>query len=106
MLPCAISVVQLMLEVIAVRMWQPAPMPRHLVQTLRRLANDDKRCTWYYSSYGRPNSLVPYEVANFSAGVGEMFLTERRADWDRTFAQAPRGSIRSGFHPVSCHSGP
>lgn len=99
-----------MLETIAVRLWHPAPMPRHLLQTLSRLGHNDRRCGWYYSNYGRSGSGSSYESsagAGTSGGGGggnveaELVLAERRPEWDMIYMQAPRGSIRVGFQSVS-----
>lgn len=110
-----------MLEIIAVRLWKPAPMPRHLLQTLSRLGNNDRRCTWYYANYGR--SSAPYEgsssassaaAATAAAGTGggsggggggegeeEFVVAERKPEWDKVYVLQSRGGIRAGFQPVS-----
>lgn len=109
---------QLLLEIIAVRLWQPAPIPRHLLHTFSRLGHNDRRCAWYYSNYGRSSTASAYEVsASTGAGDGrgggggdggdgtggeeEIVLAERRPEWDHVYMQAIRGSIRNGFQSVS-----
>lgn len=82
-------------------------MPRHLLHTFARLGHNDRRCGWYYSNYGRLNSPHAHEAAlTTAAAAGEMgkmvfFDEERRAEWNREYAVAPRGGIRAGFHSVS-----
>lgn len=104
-----------MLEIIAVRLRHPAPMPRHLLQTLSRLGNNDRRCAWYYANYGRSNSASSYDISASAAAAGgggggagggwgveaEFVVAERRPEWDKAYIQAPRGSIRVGFQSVS-----
>ena len=105
-----------MLEIIAERLRQPEPMPRHLLQTLSRLGHNDRRCARYYSSYGFSSSAssydVPPEVADASGaggggggadGEGEVVVvaTERRPEWDKVYMHPTRGSIRVGFQSVS-----
>lgn len=107
-----------MLEIIAERLRQPEPMPRHLLQTLSRLGNNDRRCARYYSSYGFSSSAssydVPPEAADASGaggggggggadGEGEVAVvaTKRRPEWDKVYMHPTRGSIRVGFQSVS-----
>ena len=105
---------KLVLEIIAVRLWQPAPMPRHLLQTLSRLGNNDRRCTWYYANYGR--SSGPYEGSSSTLATGaggggggsgpgdgdeEFVVAERKPEWDKVYMLQSRGGIRAGFQPVS-----
>lgn len=79
-------------------------MPRHLLQTLSRLADDDQRCRWYYSNYGQSNSPHAHEAAVSAAAatgaMGEMVVpdVERKVEWNRDYAMLPRGGIRAGFH--------
>eukprot|EP00903_Cladosiphon_okamuranus_P019913 g18301.t2 len=118
-LPVINDLFKLMLEIIAVRLWEPAPMPRHLLQTLSRLGNNDRRCTWYYGNYGR--SSAPYEGSSASssaaaaaaaaAAVGtgsgggrgegeeEFVVAERKPEWDKVYVLQSRGGIRAGFQP-------
>lgn len=110
------STLQLMLEIIAVRLWQPAPMPRHLLQTLSRLGHSDRRCMWYYANYGR--SSAPYEGSSSSSsatgtgggngggggwgnGEEDFAVVERKPEWDKVYVLQSRGGIRVGFQPVS-----
>lgn len=103
-----------MLEIIAVRLRQPAPMPRHLLQSLSRLGNNDRRCTWYYANYGRSNG--PYEGSSSTLATGtggggggsgpgdgdeEFVVAERKPEWDKVYMMQSRGGIRAGFQPVS-----
>lgn len=112
--PQPYSALQLMLEIIAVRLWQPAPMPRHLLQTLSRLGHSDRRCMWYYANYGR--SGTPYEGSPSSSsatgtgggngggggnGEEEFAVAERKPEWDKVYVLQSRGGIRVGFQPVS-----
>lgn len=103
-----------MLEIIAERLRQPEPMPRHLLQTLSRLGNNDRRCTRYYSSYGFSSNVssydMPLECADGSGGAGggsgvegdgEVVVGERRPEWDKVYMHPTRGSIRVGFQTVS-----
>ncbi|CAM9701683.1 unnamed protein product, partial [Hapterophycus canaliculatus] len=113
-LPFINDLFKLVLEIIAVRLWQSAPMPRHLLQTLTRLGHNDDRCKWYYTYYGR--SSGSYEGASSSSaavaaavasggnsggagGVGEeeFLVAEREAAWDKVYVQQTRGGIRAGF---------
>lgn len=94
-------------------------MPRHLLQTMSRLGNNDRRCTWYYANYGR--SSAPYEGSSTSAaaaatvagtgggsggggggeGEAEFVVAERKPEWDKVYVLQSRGGIRAGFQPVS-----
>eukprot|EP00752_Nemacystus_decipiens_P004045 g3704.t1 len=117
-LPAINDLFKLMLEIIAVRLWKPAPMPRHLLQTMSRLGNDDRRCTWYYANYGR--SSAPYEGSSTSAaatataaagpgggsgsggggeGESEFVVAEGKPEWDKVYVLQSRGGIRAGFQP-------
>lgn len=109
------ALLQLMLEIIAVRLWNPAPMPRHLLQTLSRLGHNDRRCMWYYANYGR--SSAPYDGSSSSAATAtgggnggggggvngeEVFVVvERKPEWDKVYVLQSRGGIRVGFQTVS-----
>lgn len=110
------ALLQLMLEIIAVRLWDPAPMPRHLLQTLSRLGHNDRRCMWYYANYGR--SSAPYDGSSSSSsatgtgggngggggggnGEGVFVVAERKPEWDKVYVLQSRGGIRVGFQTVS-----
>lgn len=101
-----VLVVQVVLEIIAVRLRHVAPMPRHLLQTLSRLGHDDRRCWRYYNNYGRPNGILHEpSAAAVEAGIGrngeaEFTVAEKRQEWDKTYMREPRGIIRVG-QPVS-----
>ena len=103
---------QVMLEVIVKRLQEPAPMPRHLLQTLSRLGYNDRRCSWYYNNYGRSGSSSYEAVAAAGDGVrpnvaaADFVVAEPKPEWDQTYVQAPRGSIRSGFQSVSTNNSP
>lgn len=102
-----------MLEIIAARLWQPTPMPRHLLLTLSRLGHSDRRCAWYYANYGRSSGASSHEISAVASASGRgggggvdgeegaAVVTERRPEWDRDYMQATRGSIRVGFQSVS-----
>ncbi|CAM9482017.1 unnamed protein product [Scytosiphon promiscuus] len=114
-LPCINDLFKLVLEVIAVRLWQPAPMPRHLLQTLTRLGHNDDRCKWYYTHYGRSSgsyegmssaAAAAAASAGTSGGAGggprglgeeEFVVAERKPEWDKVYVQQTRGGIRAGF---------
>ncbi|CAM9914738.1 unnamed protein product, partial [Laminaria digitata] len=66
-IPFINNLFKLVLEIIAERLRQPEPMPRHLLQTLSRLGNNDRRCARYYSSYGFSSSASSYDVPPESA---------------------------------------
>lgn len=101
-----------MLEIIAVRLWQPAPVPRHLLQTLTRLGHNEDRCKWYYTHYGRSSgsyeggsSAAATAAAGTSGGAGgagedEFLVAERKTEWDKVYVQQTRGGLRAGFQQV------
>ncbi len=89
-------------------------MPRHLLQSLSRLGNNDRRCTWYYANYGR--SSGPYEGSSSTLATGtggggggsgpgdgdeEFVVADRKPEWDKVYMMQSRGGIRAGFQPVS-----
>lgn len=92
---------------IAKRLQDPAPMPRHLLQMLSRIGHNDRRCLWYYNNYGRSSSSSSYEASvgagdgAGSNGASEFVVSELKAEWDQTYVQTLRGSIRMGFQSVS-----
>ncbi|CBJ30122.1 conserved unknown protein [Ectocarpus siliculosus] len=120
-LPFINDLFKLVLEIIAVRLWKPAPMPRHLLQTMSRLGHGDRRCTWYYASYGRSSGTHDGPALSPGAGAGggggggggaggggsgggtggvseeEFLFVERKPEWDKVYVQQTRGGIRAGF---------